>query len=380
MKLLVISHTEHYKTTEGTIVGHGTTVTELNHLLEIFEEIYHIGVLKAGAVPGNALPYASERVTFIALKPYGGKTLMDKLSILFQAPDTLQKVGKYLAKTDVFQFRTPTGMGVYMIPYLSYLSHKKGWFKYAGNWKQDPAPLGYRIQRWLLKKQHLPVTINGKWPDAPSHCLAFENPCLSEENREIGAKIIKSKGTERIFKICFVGRLEDAKGVDKLIDALILLDEERRKAFSVMLVGKGNQEELYKRQVREHALPVSFLGLLPQPQVFEKYAESDFLVLPSKSEGFPKVIGEAMNFGCIPIASDVSSIGQYIKDGENGFLIKPNTVQALELIFKRILETEATVLDRMRKDNYSLAEKFTYKNYVHRIKNEVIEKHLNLDT
>lgn len=376
MKLLVISHTEHYKTASGKIVGHGTTVTELNHLLEIFEEIYHIGVLKEGLPPGNALPYVNDRITFVALKPYGGKRLIDKLSIFLQAPDTLQKVGEYLSKVDVFQFRAPTGMGVYMIPYLSFLTNKKGWFKYAGNWKQDPSPLGYRIQRWLLKKQHLPVTINGHWPDAPSHCLAFENPCLSSVNRKRGKEVVQQKQSKRPFKICFVGRLEDAKGVDKLITALTSLDQGARNAFSVILIGKGDQEEVYKSEVQKHHLPVQFLGLLPQPEVFNRYAESDFLVLPSKSEGFPKVIGEAMNFGCIPMVSNVSSIGQYIKDGKNGFLIEPNTPEALELIFRRILETKTEVLETIRKENYALAEKFTYKNYVNRIQNEIISKRL----
>ena len=55
------------------------------------------------------------------------------------------------------------------------------------------------------------------------------------------------------------------------------------------------------------------------------YSKCDFIILPSKSEGFPKVIGEAMNYGCIPIVSDVSCISQYIQNGVNGFLIKPIT-------------------------------------------------------
>ena len=44
-QLTIISHTEHYKTPEGHIVGLGATVTEINQLLEIFDTIVHVAVL-----------------------------------------------------------------------------------------------------------------------------------------------------------------------------------------------------------------------------------------------------------------------------------------------------------------------------------------------
>ena len=86
------------------------------------------------------------------------------------------------------------------------------------------------------------------------------------------------------------------------------------------------------------------------------------------SEGFPKVIAEAMNFGCLPIVSNISSIGQYVKDGENGFLISPvNVGNVLKVITKALL---------MSPNNYSsyvignnkIVRKFSYVYYVERIK------------
>ena len=45
MKLVVISHTEHFINSQGEVVGWGPTVIEINHLLDLFEEIVHIAVL-----------------------------------------------------------------------------------------------------------------------------------------------------------------------------------------------------------------------------------------------------------------------------------------------------------------------------------------------
>ena len=65
---------------------------------------------------------------------------------------------------------------------------------------------------------------------------------------------------------------------------------------------------------------ILFHGFVNRKRLFNIFSKSHFIVLPSQSEGFPKVIAEASNFGCIPIVSNVGSISQYIKDQENGFL------------------------------------------------------------
>jgi len=133
-KLLIISHTEHYKNANGLVVGWGPTVTEINHLALVFDEIYHIAPLHTACAPPSAIEYSGENIYFVPIKPSGGKTLSQKLAVLFNAPATITKVHKILKKVDVFQFRAPTGIGVYMIPYLTLFIKKTGWFKYFTLW------------------------------------------------------------------------------------------------------------------------------------------------------------------------------------------------------------------------------------------------------
>jgi glycosyltransferase involved in cell wall biosynthesis len=77
------------------------------------------------------------------------------------------------------------------------------------------------------------------------------------------------------------------------------------------------------------SINVKIHGSLSKTEVQEIYKNSQFILVPSKNEGFPKVIGEAMNFGCVPIVSDVSCISQYVKNDYNGFLIQTNTIENL---------------------------------------------------
>jgi len=371
MKLAIISHTEHYKDAQGIPVGWGPTVSEINHLAQHFETIYHVAMLYPNQAPPSSLPYLHANIVFVPLPPSGGSTFFSKLNILWQAPKTIAIVKKTLQQADAFQLRVPTGIGTYLIPYLTHFSKKQGWYKYAGNWNQEAAPLGYRWQRALLKKQTRKVTINGNWPTQPAHCYTFENPCVTLEERNEGVKIIQQKLYEGAFSFCFVGRLDDAKGVQRIIDAFITVPLDRIK--KVHFIGDGDKMESYKTQCIAAKIPAVFHGFLPRKKVFAIYRECSFLLLPSTaSEGFPKVIAEGMNFGCIPIVSGVSSIGQYINE-RNGYIVSPTSAHRLSVILKELLEENPKILKKKATHGYTIASKFTFSHYNHRILHEILQ-------
>ncbi|MCF6308049.1 MAG: glycosyltransferase [Flavobacteriaceae bacterium] len=375
MKLVIISHTEHYKLPNGTIVGWGPTINELNHLAKKFEEIKHIAMLREETAPPSALPYNASNIKFIPLPPLGGKTLASKLKIIFTAPKIISIIKEELQSADVFQLRTPTGIGVFLIPYLTLFSKKKGWYKYAGNWNQENPPLGYRLQRWMLKKQKQIVTINGKWENQPKQCITFENPCLTVEEYNLGKTIISEKKYQVPFSFCFVGRLEKPKGVERIIEAFSnLTPEEKKNIAQIDFVGDGTESEYFKKIASESGMPMNFHGFLPRNKVFELYKNSHFFLLPSTaSEGFPKVIAEAMNYGCIPIVSNVSSIGQYINN-ENGYIVSPTTSEKLNSILSEIIKTEEEILKQKAVKGRNVSQYFTFENYNYRILKEVIPK------
>lgn len=375
MKLLIISHTEHYFTAEGTLVGLGSTVTEINHLLVLFDEIVHLAMLHPGPAPASSLPYVSERIRFVPIPTVGGQGLFAKFKILWYAPKTISLVRQALKATDWFQFRAPTGIGVFVIPYLVFFSTKKGWFKYAGNWKQRGAPKAYRFQKWLLLKQSRKVTLNGFWEDQPAHCLSFENPCLTAKELERGRLLVGAKGfASHALEFCFVGRLESAKGFGLLLTALDLLPltfKQRIKCIHV--VGEGQDSGTYQALAKETALPFVFYGVLSRDAVHRVYEKSHALLLPSASEGFPKVLSEAMNYGCIPLVSNVSSIGQYIQDGVHGFLMESLTGEALLAVIKRFMSLNEAEFEVMQNRARTALSNFGYLYYVKRLSDEVVK-------
>ena len=371
-KLVIISHTEHFYK-DGEIVGWGPTVNEINYLSDFWEEVLHVACLYKTKAPPSSSAYSNSNTRFVALRPTGGKNLWNKLDIIWNLPLTLLKVLQAIRGATDVQFRSPTGIGVYMLPAFSFLFKRRYnfWVKYAGNWGQENPPRGYQFQRWWLKKNlaKCKVTINGFWQNQPEHCVSFENPCLTDEDILMGKRIQSQKKFNPPFRLAFVGRLEDAKGVSRILEAL--KDADLKLIDRIDFVGDGAQKEKYERQADFLGEKASFHGYLDKTGVHKLLSEAHFFLLPSDSEGFPKVIAEAACYGSIPIISNVGSIGHYIKD-ENGFLWNLDEKPAFSDILIKAFFTPVGELEEKSKNILWLAEQFTFENYKRKLETSIL--------
>jgi glycosyltransferase involved in cell wall biosynthesis len=72
---------------------------------------------------------------------------------------------------------------------------------------------------------------------------------------------------------------------------------------------------------------VSSHGWLPRPDLNQFYAKSHIALHPSNSEGWPKVLSEAMAYGVVPIASNVGSIPHYLQKFGVGKTFDANDIE-----------------------------------------------------
>lgn len=363
-KLVIISHTEHFKSNEGIIKGWGPTINEINYLSDYWEEVVHVGCLHQKPTPPSALPYSNSNITFAPIPAYGGKSIKEKLLILVKIPKIIAQVVKNVKGASEVQLRLPTSMGLFLLPLFSFILPRRYtfWVKYAGNWNQQNPPLSYCLQRWWLKKDfaRCKVTINGFWDDQPAHCISFENPCLTQEDIRLGKQIAATKTFDGSYIFSFVGRLEDAKGVSRIIEALRAIPDDKIK--EVHFVGDGNKTEQYIKQASFLGNKVVFHGFLDKKGVHTILSKSHFFLLPSDSEGFPKVIAEAACYGVIPITSDVGSIAHYINES-NGFVWQINGDKTFEEVFSEAINSSSTQLKEKSIRITNVAKLFTFENY-----------------
>ena len=367
MRIVIISHTEHYRDENDHIFGWGPTIRELNFLAQEkqVKEIIHIAPLHDGDVPKSSMAYTASNIRFESLKPSGGHGLK-KLSIITHIPYNISKIHRFCKKADWIQFRAPTGIGIYVLPYLALFKRNQYWVKYAGNWVDPYMPLGNKLQKkWLQYIANCKVTINGNW-ESKKRIINFENPSMSEvEYKHLKSnKEFKSYPNEKGWKLIFIGALNKHKGVHLIIEALGQLQEDEVKYIDEMVfVG----DSAYRSEFEEEAISLqvncSFTGFLDKPSVFAALEQSHALILPSKSEGFPKVVGEAMASGCIPIVSDISCIREYIEHGKNGFVLDNIEASAIYSVLKRLFCISNDTFKKIIKSNQEEAQRFTYENY-----------------
>lgn len=370
--LLIISHTEHYLDQSTQIVGWGSTVAEINYLADYWENVIHIACFYKQTAPANALPYTKKNIRFVPIPPFGGKSVASKIGILLKIPRIISTVIKNQKNVSEVQLRLPTSMGLFLLPLFSFFLPRKYtlWVKYAGNWNQLNLPLSYKIQRWWLKNNwtKCKVTINGFWPHQHEHCISFENPCLTDANIAKGTEICKTKSFADNFTLLFIGRLDDAKGMTTILESLQHINFD--KIDKIHFIGDSENRKYFEEKAAFLNEKAVFHGFLATEKVHQVLADAHFILLPSKSEGFPKVIAEAACYGVIPIVSDVGSITHYINE-TNGFVWHINKDVSYESVVKMALESRTEKLQQRSKNLLPIAKMFTFEKY--RLK---LEKHI----
>jgi len=149
------------------------------------------------------------------------------------------------------------------------------------------------------------------------------------------------------FHAALIGRMGSQKNQGLLVEALARLAPEARRHWRVWLVGaRTNEPELAARveaRIRDAALEDVVRLAPPTGRVAALLRHLDLLVLPSRFEGFPNVVLEAMAAGTLVVAAPVGDVPSLIEDGETGLLIRPDDAADLARVLEaaRALPPEA---------------------------------------
>lgn len=137
-------------------------------------------------------------------------------------------------------------------------------------------------------------------------------------------------------RLLFVGRLVRQKGVDVLLSALAQLPPQTRPCATI--VGDGPERGALVRQADRTGLAddVTFTGWLDRDALPRLYAGADMLVLPSRDEGMPNVVLEAMASYLPVIATRVAGNEELVEDGGTGLLVPSEDAGALAAAIGRM--------------------------------------------
>jgi glycosyltransferase involved in cell wall biosynthesis len=134
-----------------------------------------------------------------------------------------------------------------------------------------------------------------------------------------------------------VSRLSAEKGIDVLVDAMARTDP----ALSLFVVGDGAERAALAARTRAAGLDgrVTFVGTRAHEEISRWLAAADIAVLPSRTEGMPNAVLEALACGRPVVATAVGGTRELIRDPSLGRLVPPDDAAALAGALRDALAT-----------------------------------------
>lgn len=230
------------------------------------------------------------------------------------------------------------------------------WYGVELRWVQSSLPWLRWLVRWALRTSDQVVAISSytaseikRIADVPVRIIPYtvgfpESPASIAPPAPRPAATTRRDGR---FRILFVGRLVERKGLPGLVAAVQGLPATLGARLDI--VGDGPERARLEALIRERGLSERAVvrGRVSPAELSEAYASADVLALPSvldsrsDTEGLGVVLLEAMSYGVPVIGSQVGGIPDIIVDGETGLLVPPGDTAALMAGLRRLAEDRA---------------------------------------
>ncbi len=341
-------------------------------------------------------------INLIKIPAFDITSLKNGIKAIFKIPAICYRIFKSMKWADHIHLRCPGNIGLLAGVVQILFPNKPKTIKYAGNWDANSKqPFSYKFQKWILSNTFLTrnakVLVYGEWTNQSKNIISFFTATYSEEeichsqldweshekkhNNEMlnnqvqhGAKKgqIASSHTPRndkanchsvfntesfkmdttgdkklnqvqqeVFKFIFVGAL--TKGKQPLLSVKIV-NRLKLDGYNVTLdiFGEGEEKTNIEKYINKNNLLniIKLHGNKSKHQVKEAYKKSNFLLFVSKSEGWPKVVAEAMFWGCIPITSRVSCVPWMLAEGKRGLLVDNDIDEIISTIERLLTDKE----------------------------------------
>jgi glycosyltransferase involved in cell wall biosynthesis len=332
MKLLVVSHAA-LVLQDGKRAGYAPYVKEIDLWMKhVDQTVFACPTSYSGKL--LAQPVKNQNFEIVELPEFSLITISDKVTAPFYVLLSFFRILWAMLQADHIHLRCPGNIGLIGCVAQVLLPWKQKSAKYAGNWDpQSNQPLSYRIQRWVLNNtfitKNMKVMVYGNWADNSKNAVPFFTASYNESKRLPPLKKI----LEGTIRLIFVGTLEEGK---RPMLSVQVAEALLKSGINIHLdmFGTGTREHEISSYIKNNHLgeKIKIHGNQPSEIVIEYYRKAHFLIFLSKSEGWPKVVTESLWWGCLPITTRVSCVGELVGNGTRGTLIEPTIESAVNAI------------------------------------------------
>jgi glycosyltransferase involved in cell wall biosynthesis len=160
-----------------------------------------------------------------------------------------------------------------------------------------------------------------------------------------------------IVVLC-ISRFLNLKRLLDLAGALVMLEQERpslAEHLSLILIGDGTDREHEPQLKKLQRIRIHYEKKVPYEEIKTWYCASDIFVLPSEGDIWGLVVNEALSLGVPVVCTDVIGASELVKDGWNGFLVKPRSPEKIMMCLAK-LAMDPELLGKMKKNAITIHE------------------------
>lgn len=164
--------------------------------------------------------------------------------------------------------------------------------------------------------------------------------------------------------LIFFGRLHPSKGLEYIIEACRTLVEQGFK-FKYTCFGTGPEKDRFLTEM--HSIlgeRFTYGGVVSGADKWDALSHADIFFQPSRDEGLPIALLEAMAAGCVPVMSDSGAVSTVIEDGHNGYLVEPEDLTQIVGKLKMLISAGAELGELRENARNTIREKFNMNDYV----------------
>ena len=325
MKFAIFTHVPHSKA-DHQYYAYAPYLREMNVWGGNVDELVIVAPFFIGDTTAIDSSYIHPKIEFITVSNFDILSLKSILRTILKLPGLLFVLFKAMRTADHIHLRCPGNIGLLACIVQIVFPNKPKTAKYAGNWDpKSKQPLTYKLQQWILNNtfltRNMQVLVYGEWKGMSHNIKPFFTASYTTHD----IVPVAQKSLNEIVDFVFVGALVQGKHP---LYAIQLVENLHQKGYAVRLnlYGDGVEREMLEDYIAMHTLEkiVSLQGNQTQDVVKKAYQSSHFVILPSDSEGWPKVIAEGMFWGCVPLATSVSCVPFMLDYGKRGVLLGMN--------------------------------------------------------
>ncbi|WP_319004953.1 glycosyltransferase [Flavobacterium frigoritolerans] len=340
IRFVIITHVTHSQN-KHQYFGYAPYVREMNIWLKYVDEVIVVGPFLKQEPTIIDLAYKHGKIDFRKVSNINFTNFKNSLISFFKLPVVSWQIFLAMKTADHIHLRCPGNIGLLGCFIQIFFPNKQKTAKYAGNW--DPMskqPWTYKLQKYILNNtfltRNMQVLVYGEWENQSKNTIPFFTATYSETEKEI---IHKPDFNESIAFL-FVGSLVVGKNPIYAIKLVQKLIEKGYKA-TLDLYGEGIERGILEEYIQNNQLGeyIVLQGNQNQETVKKAYQKKHFVILPSKSEGWPKAVAEGMFWGCIPVASKISCVPLMLDYGNRGVILEMD-LEKDEIQLSEILKDE----------------------------------------